>query len=179
MTDEIQHTETEDLFRPDEPGCEWVVLHTRPRAEKKIIQLSGRQNARFYLPVQKREHRYGGRLRVFEKPLFTGYVFCKCAPRDFQWFRQNHQVARVIAVENQDKLCRQLAQLHQALTAGKVTEVLPYLEKGRQVHISYGPMKGLEGVVIRRKGEDRFVLQVEMIQQSILVEVDHSYLEPI
>lgn len=157
---------------------EWIVLHARPRCEKKIILACEIQPVRFYLPLQQTRHRYGGRQRDFEKPLFPGYVFCQSLPKNRIWFKQNQLVANVLVVEDQQKLVDQLNQIQRALEAGRVVEVMPYLEAGRPVKITGGPLKGLEGVIDRQKGDERFVIHVEMIQQSLALEIDSSLLSP-
>jgi transcription antitermination factor NusG len=57
-------------------------------------------------------------------------------------------------------------------------EVLPYLEKGGHVRVLAGPLKGLEGSVLRSKSSTRIVINVDMIRQSVAVEVDAAFLGP-
>jgi transcription antitermination factor NusG len=48
---------------------------------------------------------------------------------------------------------------------------------GEKVRIKYGPMQGLEGVLVRKKGGLRFVLTLQLIHQSAAVEVGADELE--
>ena len=55
----------------------------------------------------------------------------------------------------------------------------PFLTVGRRVRIKVGPLAGLQGILIRKKGNFRFVLSLELIQRSIAVDVDGSDVEPL
>jgi len=57
----------------------------------------------------------------------------------------------------------------------------PYSEvsMGERVRIKYGPMSGVEGVLVRKKGALRFVLNLELINCCAAVEVDAKDVEPI
>ena len=57
----------------------------------------------------------------------------------------------------------------------------PYLGLvvGERVRIKSGAMQGVEGRLVRKNSEWRFVLTVEVINHHVAVEVDASTLEPI
>ena len=55
----------------------------------------------------------------------------------------------------------------------------PFLTVGRRMRIVRGPLAGLEGVLLRKKGNFRFVLSVELIQRSLSVDVDASEVQPL
>ena len=156
----------------------WVVLHSRPRCEKKAADHCERNEVPCYLPLKKKVHRYGSRERSFWSPLFPGYVFCVVTPDQKSEVRQNRYVANLLDVLDQEKLVEQLRQINRALTVGDVVEVMPYLEVGRLVKVTGGAMKGLEGIVSRLKGKTRVIINVDMIRQSVAVEVDGAWLAP-
>ena len=78
----------------------------------------------------------------------------------------------------ESRLLEQLKQIQLALAAGRDIDVLPYLGVGNAVRVSQGPLKGMEGIIFRFKGQTRIVLNVDMIRESVAVEVDSSWLEP-
>lgn len=53
----------------------------------------------------------------------------------------------------------------------------PYLKVGERVRIKAGLMSGVEGILVRKKNEFRFVLTLEAIMRSVAVEVDANDLE--
>jgi transcription antitermination factor NusG len=167
-----------EILTPAPPGAAWVVVHARPRCEKRVAATAGPRGFPVYLPLRNRSHRYGGRLRTHQVPLFTGYVFV-CGDLPFQqWLRQNRHVARLIPVLDEDALLAQLRQIQLALDAGAAVEVLPFLEVGRRVKVGRGPLKGLEGLVQSHKGRMRLVVTLDIIRESVAVEIDSDLLDP-
>src|SRR5205823_2697493 len=55
----------------------------------------------------------------------------------------------------------------------------PFLKVGERVRVTRGTLEGLEGLLIRRKGACRLVLSVEMLAQSVAVEIDGADVEPV
>ncbi|MCS6771386.1 MAG: hypothetical protein NZ740_05100 [Kiritimatiellae bacterium] len=157
----------------------WVVVHTRPRREKKLADAAMRAGIHVYLPLRARTHQYGNRKRTFESPLFSGYVFCRGDMAQRRWLRQNQNVANLLDVVAQQELARQLEQIHLALESNLLVDVMPFLEAGRRVKITAGPLKGCEGIVIRMSGRARVVLNVDVIRQAAVLEVDSSVLAPL
>ncbi len=162
---------------PPPEGCEWVILHCRPRAEKKAHRTFALEGAAMFLPLRKKEHRYGGRLRTFWSPLFPGYLF-GCFPfKKVNSLRSSQYVANVLRVVDQPGLVHQLQQLQRALDTGNMLEVMPYLEKGKAVRIISGSMKGVEGIVEQVDKTTRVVISIEMIQKSVFMEVEGASIE--
>jgi transcription antitermination factor NusG len=55
----------------------------------------------------------------------------------------------------------------------------PFLTAGQKVRIRAGALAGMEGIVVRMKNSLRVVLTMDLILQSIAVEVDARELEPV
>jgi transcription antitermination factor NusG len=53
----------------------------------------------------------------------------------------------------------------------------PYRQVGRKVHVKYGPLAGIEGILVRTKEKLRVVLSIDLIMRSVAVEVDAADLE--
>jgi transcription antitermination factor NusG len=58
-------------------------------------------------------------------------------------------------------------------------EPYPLLAAGQRVRIRSGALNGIEGIVVRQKNSFRVVITLELILQSIAVEVNADDLEPI
>lgn len=70
----------------------------------------------------------------------------------------------------------------EALRAGlhaRNAEPHPFLKMGDRVRIRGGALAGMEGVVVRGKNNWRVVISLELIMQSVSVEVDWDELEPV
>lgn len=168
----------DDLIVRPEPD-RWSVVHTRPRCEKKLAEAARRAGLRVYVPLHSRTHRYGARERTFNTPLFTGYIFCCGDVPHRRWLQQNQYAANVLDVADQTTLVTQLRQVRAALDAGLLVDVMPYLEAGRRVRITTGPLRGSEGVIMRIQGKTRVLLNIDMIRQAAAVEMDSASLAPL
>jgi transcription antitermination factor NusG len=71
----------------------------------------------------------------------------------------------------------EIERLRAALEVGKA-EPFPFLVPGRRVRVKSGPLAGVEGTILRRKGKMRLVVSVEAIQRSIIFDLDATDLEP-
>ena len=55
----------------------------------------------------------------------------------------------------------------------------PFLKRGERVRVIRGSLEGVEGVLVRKKNFFRLILSVEMLAQSVAVEIDASDVEPV
>jgi transcription antitermination factor NusG len=55
----------------------------------------------------------------------------------------------------------------------------PFLAVGDRVRVKFGPLAGLEGFLIQKKNQTRFVLSMSLIMQAVSVEVDSADVEPL
>jgi hypothetical protein len=54
----------------------------------------------------------------------------------------------------------------------------PFLKCGDRVRVTRGTLEGVEGILIRKKNLYRLVLSVDMLAQSVAVEIDGADVEP-
>lgn len=154
----------------------WSVVHTKPRCEKKVAKFCLSRLILEYLPELIRTHRYGKRVRTYHVPLFTGYLFVCTDSVGRQSLRQSNLVANLLIVQDQQNLITQLNQVKFALDHQATIELLPHFTSGMTVQVKSGPLKGLEGVVVKVKNNTRIILNVDFIQKSIAVEVNAEWL---
>jgi transcription antitermination factor NusG len=65
------------------------------------------------------------------------------------------------------------------LQKGVAAEPHPYLKVGTRVRITGGPMAGLEGILLRKRGKSRVVVSVDLIMRSVAMDIDAAQLEPV
>ena len=54
----------------------------------------------------------------------------------------------------------------------------PYLVVGERVRITTGPMRGMEGILLRQNNGARVVLTLDLIKSSVAVQIDSQFVEP-
>ena len=169
----------EDVF--DLHGDEriWWVAHTKSRREKALTALLRREGIGYFLPLSEKHYRSNGRTRWSVVPLFSGYVFFRGARIERYTALQTGHIARVIEVNEQERLIRELRQIERVVLMGAVVEPFPFAKVGERVRITDGPFAGLEGVIEMRKGNGRLILSVDAINQAVALEIETDRVEPV
>ena len=72
----------------------------------------------------------------------------------------------------------EVAGIQQLLALNLPLAPWPYLKAGDRIRVERGPMRGLEGTLLRTKDALRLVIGVELLQRSIAVEVDRDAVVP-
>ncbi len=157
----------------------WYVVHAKPRCEKKFSEYCVAHSIAVDLPLREETKIYQRRKVTVQKPVFPGYVFVNYSPVEKGAVLKSNMVVRILPVENQDQLIRELAQVQQALSIDPTLDACAAFQAGRRVLIRKGPFQGLEGQVQTIKGRTKVVLNVEMIGRALAVEVGIEFLEPV
>ena len=55
----------------------------------------------------------------------------------------------------------------------------PYITEGDRMEITRGPLQGLQGNLIEKKGVYRFILSIDLIQQAVACEIDACDVEKV
>jgi transcription antitermination factor NusG len=162
-------------------GPHWYAAYTCAQHEKSVAQQLGVRGVTHYLPLYETERRWSDRRKVVRLPLFAGYVFVRMELRNRLEVLQLPGVVRLVGFNAGPAPLEdhEIEGLRQALEEGTRAEPHPYLRIGRRVRITAGPLAGREGILKRWKGTVRVVLSLELIQSSILVDVEASSIEPV
>lgn len=134
-----------------------------------------------FLPKHRVLRRWSDRMKEREQPLFPGYLFSRF---DFQNRRPLVMTPGVIQVVGGGRTPVPIEQseidgIQQAVASGLPSQPWPYLEAGKRVKLIYSKLSGLEGILVNFKGNHRVVLSVTLLQRSVALEVDLSWVVPV
>jgi transcriptional antiterminator RfaH len=88
-------------------------------------------------------------------------------------------VSRCLGVPDAGQLVHDLRQIHRLIELDAPLTVEARIERGRRVRVRSGPMAGLEGTVIQRRGKDWLVVAVEFLGQGASVLLEDFQVEPL
>jgi len=162
-------------------GYPWFALQAKCRSENFVAtQLRGKGYEPF-LPVYKSRRRWSDRIKELELPLFPGYLFCRFNPLDRLPILVTPGVLQVVGNGKNPVPVdeAEIATIQSAIQSGLPRQPWPCTQVGRKVRVECGPLSGLEGVLLSFKGGHRLVLSVTLLQRSVAVEVDESWVRPI
>ncbi|MBN1393558.1 MAG: antitermination protein NusG [Pirellulales bacterium] len=169
-----------DRLPGESPDRRWYAVYTKARQEKALARELLKHDVPFYLPLIKKINvSRGGRRRASLAPLFAGYLFLFGAESERIKALTTNRVSRVLAAEDPERLLFDLRQLRQLIAADAPLTIERRLSAGRPVRVRRGAFAGLEGTVVKRRGETRLLISVDFLQQGASVEIDDFLLEPL
>jgi len=161
----------------DLPDRRWWVLYTKARQEKALSRDLFGYRIPFYLPQVKKTTLRRGRKMSSYIPLFSGYVFLFASEVERVKSLTTNRISRVLSVDDGEKLCYDLRQLQRLIASNAPVTVESRLSAGARVRVKQGPLMGLEGTVLTRRGETRLLIAVDFLQQGASVEIEDFSLE--
>jgi transcription antitermination factor NusG len=162
-----------------EPAVSWYALHAHYQHEKAVAQILTHKGFDVFLPLYDTAHRWKDRTKRLSLPLFPCYVFIQSGldrrlqilstPGVLGFVGWSGRAAPIPEAEIE-------AVLRTVESALRV-EPHPFLKRGDWVRVKFGPLQGVEGMLVRKKNLFRLVLSVEMLQRSVAIEVDVTAVE--
>jgi transcription antitermination factor NusG len=131
-----------------------------------------------FLPISKYMRRWSDRMKEVEVPLFPGYLFCRMNPHNRLPVLMTPGVIQIVGTGKTPIPVaeEEVAAIQRASKSGLATMPWPYLQVGQVARIEDGPLRGMTGIVVRIKSGLKLVLSVNLLQRSIAVEIDRSWI---
>lgn len=160
----------------------WYAVQTRSRFEKVVDAELSAKRIEHYLATYTAVHQWKDRKKAVELPLFSGYVFVRLADAEAARLPvlRTTGVVRILGTGHaiEPIPAREIEAIRQALESGNPCFPHPYLREGSWVRVRRGALAGIEGRLVKSKGQSRLVLSVELLSQSVATEVDARDVEP-
>ncbi len=156
----------------------WFALMVRTGREKTATLLLENAGYECFLPVSKYTRRWSDRMKEIEVPLFPGYLFCRMDPYNRLPVLMTPGVIQIVGAGKTLIPVGEgeIAAIQRVVKNGLSTMPWPYLQVGNVARIEEGPLRGMTGIIVRIKSGMKLVLSVSLLQRSVAVEVDRSWL---
>ena len=168
----------------DSPATEtllpWWAVYTRHQHEKVVADMLTAKGFEVFLPLYESVRRWKDRKMVISLPLFPCYLFVRggldrrlqvvTTPGIHMILYRGEKVAVIPD--------REMEAIQKAVEEPSSVEPHPFLRCGTRVRVIRGALEGVEGILIRKKNLFRLILSVDMLAQSVSVEVHASDVEP-
>ncbi len=164
------------------PEHRWYPVYCRPNKEKKLLTFAAEQQIPGYMPEVLRHRMVRGRRIVTPVPMFAGYVFLSTTRQQNWTIRQSPHVIRILPIQEAEE-AQFIAELNvirifEDLARSQAVDVRPELVPGKRVIISQGRLRGIEGIVEKRKNAVELIVRLDFMGCSIAT-VEAYDLEPI
>jgi transcription antitermination factor NusG len=137
-----------------------------------------------FLPLIERwSHRKDRRKRI-SLPLFPGYLFAR-TPMDAHAHLEILKTDSVVRILGNDGKPipipdEQIFAIRVLIKSGMAVTPCAYLKEGMKVQVVNGPLIGVEGILLKTQPQKhRLVLSVDLLKESVSVEIDEVDVEPI
>lgn len=158
----------------------WYAVRVKPKFERVVAQSLASKGLASFLPLYKERRRWSDRVKLVELPLFPGYVFCNLDVRHRLPVLQTPGVLHFVCFDGEPAPVEraEIESLQRAAGSGASLAPWPYLREGQRVVVARGPMKGLNGILLKVRNEFRLIISVTLLQRSVAVEIDREAVRP-
>jgi transcription antitermination factor NusG len=159
----------------------WYALRVKSRHENIVASHLQARGFESLLPLYKCRRRWSDRFKEIELPLFPGYVFCQFNPMNRLPILTVPGIVHIVGVGRTPLPVdeAEMAAILTAVESGLPSRPWPFLQIGHKVRIEYGPLKGVEGILLGFRGHHRLVLSVTLLQRSVAVQADEAWITPL
>ena len=162
----------------------WYAVHTRSRFEQKVHGGITGKSIEAFLPRIQVMSRRRDRVKKILVPMIPGYVFVRfdMDPETYWDIIKTTGVVKLVSFRGEPVPAddQEVTSLMILDGTDRTVQNSDYINKGDRVMIMEGPLKGLVGFYVRRKGQsNKVVVSVDLLKRSLAVEIEDWALEKI
>lgn len=160
----------------------WFALYTRSRHEKLVDGELRKKGLETFLPLRSITRHWSDRNKIVQEPLFKGYLFVRLPLRDRWTILNTKGAVRFVGPHLSDPVEvpeRELLTVKQFIAEQINVDPFPYLKEGERVYVRSGPFKGAEGFIVRKDNHCRLVISLDLLMQSVSIQIDQAQVEKV
>lgn len=139
-----------------------------------ILSYKGYQQ---FVPTYISRRKWVDRVKLIERPLFAGYVFCRTTEASTGLVRATPGVVHIVGFNGHPAPIpeEEILALHKIIQSGRKAYPLALqLNVGQKVQVSTGPLAGVVGTLMQIKNRSQLVIFVELTMKAVSVDIDTS-----
>ena len=159
----------------------WFAVRVKSNCERVVALLLDQRGYQRFLPSSQVRKQWSDRIKVAERLLIPGYVFCSFNPHDRLPIVSTPGVLHVVGVGKEPAPISgtEIQALWTTVTSGLPVETWPFLQSGDRVVVERGALAGVEGIVTHFRGGCRLVVSIALLQRSVAAEIDRDWVRPL
>jgi transcription termination/antitermination protein NusG len=165
--------------------CLWYAVSVKHQHEQAVQAALLFKGFEALAPTYRMRRAWSDRWKELELPLFAGYVFCRFPFLERARILDTPGVARVVGFGGAgvEIPALEIMAIQTVMAAKLPVRPWPHLKPGARVSIERGPLRGVEGTLLREGraagGSLQLVIGVEFLQRSIAVELEEDMIAPV
>jgi transcription antitermination factor NusG len=159
----------------------WYALSVKHQHERSAGMALGSKGFEALAPTYRARRQWSDRAKNLDLPLFSGYVFCRFDFAQRIPVLDTPGVARIVGFGNGPAPVadEEIAAIQRVVASGLAVRPWPHLKPGDRVRVEHGPLRGVEGILLKEKESLRLIVGVELLQRSIAVELEPESIVPL
>ena len=180
------HTEGgEALADTGTHSAAWYAIWTRSHCERLVAEQLASKGISPFLPEMRIRSSRRGAPTIVRSPMFPGYLFVHQAMSKecYVEMLKTRGIVRIL----EDGWTRltpvpdaDMTAIQRIVDADVPAFAHPHLSEGARVSIVDGPLAGIEGVFMRGRADQRYlVISIDLLGRSVAVEIDGADVLPV
>ena len=162
----------------EKPNYQWYAIYTRANAERKLYNNLKENNIECYLPTRKVQKVWSDRKKFVEEPLFRCYIFVKVSYKEFFAALNTAGVVCYVSFGGKAQAIPE-SQINNiktflAQSEHEVTVSYERIQKGVEVEVLYGSLKGIKGEVINVSGQSRLLIRIDSLNCNLYANISRE-----
>ena len=156
----------------------WIAIYTKSRHEKTVAKKLEMKNFEVYLPLLRERRKWSDRKKWIEYPLFKSYLFIKTQLKNSIFILKTPGIIRIVKFGDKIAIvnANHINAIKLMISGGYKPNSTDYFIKGDPVQVIDGPLKGIEGEVIRVDDRDRLLIRINSIKHSVSIKINRAFL---
>lgn len=157
----------------------WYALYTVVRHEKAADRALKQKQIETFLPLREITSQWKDRKKRVLLPLFPGYLFVSTTLDHKLNILNTPGIVRILGTSGTPAPIPddQIESIRKLLDSKVPFDPHPYMTEGKTVIVTHGPLQGIIGRILKRKGINKLLLSVDLIKRAVSVEVDIGIVE--
>jgi len=160
----------------------WFAVYTHYKREKVVAKRLKGKGIEYFLPLMQRTRRYTRKIKQVELPLINCYIFVKITKLEYVPVLETEDVLQFV------RFSRNLISipdgeidiLRRVVGENIEVEAEPgKLSTGDEVEIIGGQLTGLKGTLLEQRSDKNFVVELDNLGYSLLMQLDPTLLRRI
>ncbi len=162
-------------------GKRWYAVQTRSNFESSVCTELASRKIESYHASFPEIHEWADRRKVVHRPLFPGYVFARFSGSSEERVLVL-QAPGVVRILGSDRAIEpipdvEIDSIRRMLRSGRPWQSHPFLREGARARVRRGPLRNVEGILVRVKSDARLVMSITLFSKSVATEVNIADLE--
>jgi transcription antitermination factor NusG len=156
---------------------EWFAVQVWAGREALTTTHLQQRGYEVFLPAYEERRHWSDRVKILRRALFAGYVFCRSGAQLLDKVITTPGVIRIVG-DGRSPLpipAAEIEAIRRITSTWCQARPWPFLREGEVVRIEAGPIKGVEGIVVRNQSAHRLVVAITLLQRSVAVEIDADW----